>query len=175
MILTTERLLLRPWCEADAEMLYRIAKDADVAHPAGWQPHTSAAHSCEIIRGILCKPTVFAVCTKDSCPIGNIHLDPQTPLRQHDGECELGYWLGKAYWGQGFMTEAARALLVHAFEQIGVCAVWSGYYEGNERSRRVQEKLGFVYHHTDMTGDKTVHRTYLKKENWGDNHNAGIF
>ena len=110
MILTTERLLLRPWCEADAENLYQLAKDADVAHPAGWPPHTSAEHSLDVIRTVLSKPTVFAVCAKNGLPIGNIHLDFQTPLRLHDGECELGYWLGKAYWGQGLMTEAARAL-----------------------------------------------------------------
>ena len=81
MILTTERLLLRPWCEADAENLDQIAKDADVAHPAGWPPHTSAEHSLDVIRTILSKPTVFAVCAKDGLPIGNIHLDFQTPLR----------------------------------------------------------------------------------------------
>lgn len=173
MILETKRLMLRPWRREDAEKLYRLASDPAVANPAGWSPHTSVEHSREIIRTILYKPTVWAVCEKDGDPIGNIHLDFDTPLREHDGECELGYWLGRPFWGQGLMTEAAYALLRYAFDVLGVPAVWSGYYDGNDRSRRVQEKLGFVHRHTDEVpccGEKisvkTVHRTYLTREMW---------
>ena len=171
MTLETERLLLRPWHEEDAEDLYRLACDPEVGPPAGWMPHTSVEHSWEIIRTMLSKPTVWAVCEKDGDPIGNIHLDFDTPLREHDGECELGYWLGRPFWGQGLMTEAAQVLLSYAFDVLGVPAVWCGYYDGNDRSRRVQEKLGFVHRRTDSVlcaGNeiKTVHRTYLIREMW---------
>ena len=64
------------------------------------------------------------------------------------------------------MTEAARVLLTYAFAQTDAVAVWSGYYDGNERSRRVQEKLGFVYCRTDTASGKAVYRTYLTKERW---------
>ncbi|MBQ2314223.1 MAG: GNAT family N-acetyltransferase, partial [Treponema sp.] len=56
-----------------------------------------------------------------------------------------GYWLGKPFWGQGFMTEAVKEMVRHAFEDCGMNKIWAGYYEGNERSRRVQEKCGFVF------------------------------
>ena len=175
MTLETERLLLRPWHEEDAKDLYRLARDSDVGPPAGWMPHTSVEHSREIIRTMLSKPTVWAVCGKDGHPIGNIHLDFDTPLREHDGECELGYWLGRPFWGQGLMTEAAQVLLRYAFDVWEVPLVWSGYYEGNERSRRVQEKLGFVHHRTEeipCVGKeiKTVHRTCLTREIWEERH-----
>ena len=51
------------------------------------------------------------------------------------------------FWGQGLIPEASRELLHHAFEELGMRAVWCGYYDGNEKSRKVQAKLGFVYQH----------------------------
>ena len=118
MILETERLILRPWCDDDAEDLYTYASDPDVGPPAGWPPHTSVENSGEIIRTVLSKPEVYAVCLKENGePIGNI-------------------------------PEAARTLLRRAFEDLCVNAVWCGRHDHNEKSRRVQEKLGFVYHHT---------------------------
>lgn len=53
MILETERLILRPWLEDDAEELYKYASDPDVGPPAGWPPHTSVDNSREIIRNVL--------------------------------------------------------------------------------------------------------------------------
>ena len=58
---------------------------------------------------------------------------------------ELGYWLGKPFWGQGIMPEAAREIIRHGFEDIGMTKIWVGYYEGNTKSKRVQEKVGFRY------------------------------
>ena len=177
MTLETDRLMLRPWRETDAEDLYRLARDPDVGPSAGWLPHTSVEHSREIIRTILSKPTVWAVCKKDGQLIGNIHLDFASPLRERDNECELGYWLGKPFWGQGLMTEAAQALLRYAFDTLDVPAVWCGYYDGNDRSRRVQKKLGFVHHHTDRLQNsdapaqtRMVHRTYMTREMWEEHH-----
>lgn len=46
---------------------------------------------------------------------------------ERDNECELGYWLGKPFWGQGYMPEAARELLRHGFEELGMQKVWCGY------------------------------------------------
>ena len=176
MILETDRLMLRPWCEEDAEDLYRLASDPNVGPSAGWPPHTSVEHSREIIRTVLSKPTVWAVCRKDGRPIGNIHLDFDTPLRDRDGECELGYWIGKPFWGQGLIPEAARELLRYAFEQLHMRAVWCGYYDGNEKSRRVQQKLGFVYHHTTQNLDvellnekRTGHTSLLTRKQWEEN------
>lgn len=75
MILTTDRLILRPWKESDAEDLYEYAKDPDVGPIAGWPVHTSVDNSLEIIRNVLSAPEVYAVCLKENDKaIGSIGL-----------------------------------------------------------------------------------------------------
>ena len=74
-ILETERLILRPWTEDDAEELYKYACDPDVGPAAGWPPHTSVENSREIIRSILCAPETYAVCLRETGkPIGSVGL-----------------------------------------------------------------------------------------------------
>lgn len=60
-MMETERLLLRPWQESDAEALYRWASDPEVGPAAGWSPHTSVENSRDIIRTVLDKEGTFAV------------------------------------------------------------------------------------------------------------------
>ena len=174
-MIKTERLILRPWQEQDAEALYTYASDPEVGPPAGWPPHTSVDNSREIIKNVLSKPETYAVCLKDGTPIGSIglHLNGSTDMTDRDDECELGYWIGKLYWGQGLIPEASRALLRYAFEELGMRAVWCGYYEGNEKSRKVQTKLGFVYQHKTeglevrlMNEIRTGHCNLMTKERW---------
>ena len=151
MTITTQRLILRRWNESDAEELYKYACDPDIGYPAGWPAHISVENSRDIIRGVLSAPETYAVCLKESgLPIGSIGLKTgtDTDLTDRCDECELGYWIGKPFWGRGLIPEAAQALLRHAFSDLEMNAVWCGYHDGNERSRRVQEKLGFVFHHT---------------------------
>ena len=66
MMLETERLLLRPWRESDAEDLYRYASDPDVGPIAGWPVHTSIENSREIIRDVLSAEETYAVCLKET-------------------------------------------------------------------------------------------------------------
>ena len=149
-MIETERLILRPWHAEDAENLYKYAKDPEIGPPAGWPPHTDLENSREIIRTVFSAPETYAVCLEDGVPIGcvGLKLKGSTDMTNREDECELGYWLGKPFWGQGIIPEAARELLRHAFADLNMRAVWCGYYEGNEKSRRVQEKLGFVYRYT---------------------------
>lgn len=173
MILQTNVLILRQWREEDAEELYKYASDSEVGPPAGWQPHTSVENSREIIRTVLSAPETYAVCLKENGkPIGSIGLH-RNDLAELDDEYELGYWIGKAFWRQGLIPEASRELLRHAFEDLGMARIWCGYYDGNHKSRRVQEKLGFVYHHTtegieltQMHEIRTGHAMLLTREQW---------
>ena len=173
MILETERLILRPWCEDDAEDLYTYASDPGVGPPAGWPPHTSVENSRGIIRTVLSAPDTFAVCLKENGkPIGSIGFH-RNDLAEQDDEYELGYWVGKQFWGQGLIPEASREMLRYAFEDLGMSRIWCGYYDGNEKSRRVQDKLGFSYHHTTpgivlpQLGEvRTGHVMLLTKEDW---------
>lgn len=176
MELKTQRLILRPWLASDAQRLFELAKDPEVGPAAGWPVHTSVENSCEVIRKVLAVPETYAIClAEDPGPIGSISLKlgQATDMTDRPDECELGYWLGKAYWGRGIMPEAAVLLLEHAFCDLGMQAVWCGYYDGNLKSSRVQEKLGFVYHHTTqglelklLNETRTGHCTQLTKERW---------
>ena len=176
MILETERLILRHWEESDAEDLYRYASDPDVGPVAGWPPHRSAAESLEVIRNVLSRPECYAVCLKeDGRPVGavELRLNGVTDMTDRDDECELGYWLGKPFWGRGLMPEAARELIRRGFEDLGMRRIWCGYYEGNAKSKRVQEKLGFRHQRTTENVDvplmhekRTGHVSSMTREEW---------
>ena len=176
MTLETERLLLRRWTDSDAGSLYEYARDPDVGPIAGWPVHRSVEESRKVIRDVFCGKEAYAVCLKnDNRAIGAIELklNGHTDLTGRNDECELGYWLGKPFWGQGIMPEAAREMLRHAFEDLGMTKVWAGYYEGNVNSKRVQEKCGFRYQWKSEGVDvplmhevRTGHVSSLTKEQW---------
>lgn len=149
-MMETERLMLRKWEETDAESLFLYASDPDVGPIAEWQPHKSVEESLDVIRNVLCGAECYAICEKgNGKAIGAIELrlNGHTDMTARDDECELGYWIGKPFWGRSYMPEAARAVIRHGFEDLGMQTIWCGYYD-NQKSKRVQEKLGFMYHHT---------------------------
>ena len=155
MILETERLILRQGEEDDAGECYKYASDPRVGPAAGWPAHTSVENSRQVIRDILQASETYAIVLKETgLPIGSIGLHFHSDLAEKDDECELGYWIGVPYWGKGLVPEAARELIRHAFEDLGLNRIWCGYYDGNERSKRVQEKLGFKFQRT--TGNAPV-------------------
>lgn len=172
----TERLILRPWEESDAESLYEYAKNPDVGPIAGWPVHTSVENSLDIIKEVLSSDETYAVCLKDdNRAIGSIGLIPpaQSYEKAGDSEIEIGYWIGVPFWGNGYIPEAVRAMQKHAFEDLGYTAMWCGYYDGNEKSKRCQEKCGFKYHHSEnnklcipMNDFRTEHFTYLTEKEW---------
>ena len=174
--LETDRLVLRMWTKKDAAALYEYAKDPDVGPNAGWKPHADIAETKTVIREILCEPETYAVVWKESGEVigsAALMLRGVTDMTGREDECELGYWLGAAWWGRGIMSEAAGELLRRAFVDLGMRAVWCGYYEGNERSKRLQERLGFRYHHTtkdlyvrQMDEYRTGVANLLTREEW---------
>ena len=196
---TTDRLLLRPWTEADAEDLYRYAKDPQVGPAAGWPVHTSVENSREIIKNVLSEPGTYAVCLKeDGKAIGSIGLmeprcgadkkgsDAEMPEEKADRTSgadekksekekglEVGFWIGRPFWGRWYIPEAVRCLQAYAFETLGCDVLWCGYYDGNEKSKRTQEKCGFTFHHTEkevycplMGETRTEHFNRLTKTQW---------
>ena len=147
-VLETARLVLRPWAESDAPALFRYARDPEVGPRAGWTAHESVAESIEVIRTVFSAPEHYAIVVKGASeePVGAVGLmiGATSRLTTSGLEAELGYWLGRPLWGRGYMPEAAGALVDHAFRDLRLDVVWSGYYEGNEQSRRVQEKIGLA-------------------------------
>ena len=176
MILETERLILRPWKESDAEALFEFAKDPRVGPITGWPVHTSVENSREIIKDILIKEGIFAVVLKSEKKlVGDIALMVGTNnnLGFPENEAEIGYWLGVPYWGQGLIPEAVKKLLSYGFNTLNLNKIWCGYFEGNFKSKRVQEKCGFTYHHTNenkpwpiMNDVRTEHVSCITKEQW---------
>ncbi len=181
--LVTDRLILRPFLEEDAEALYRQAKDPRIGPAAGWPAHKSPEESLNVIRNVLRRPEIYAIVLRDTqAPVGAVGLqnfritdkkgsmvsyfderrsvNPTCCTQAEDGlqallcEAELGYWLGAEFWGKGLMTEAAQAVLQHGFTDLGLSRIWCAYFSGNDRSAATQKRLGFHYHHTNK--DKKV-------------------
>lgn len=175
-MLETDRLILRRWTEEDAASLFAYAKDPEVGPIAGWPPHKSEEESKSVIRNVLNGAECYAICEKGrDIAIGSVELklNGHTDMTERDDECELGYWLGRPFWGSGYMPEAAKALLQRAFRELGMTTVWCGYYDGNQKSKRVQEKLGFVFHHTCnevpvplMSEVRIGHTNFMTRERW---------
>ena len=181
MELTTARLILRPWRNEDAQALYFYAKDPDVAPAAGWPVHTSVEDSRRIIRDVLSAEETYAVVPRETSPSENaspvgstgLMIGKFSSLGIEEDEGEIGYWIGVPFWGRGLIPEAVRELMRHGFEDLCLKTLWCAYYDGNEKSRRVQEKCGFRYHHTKkdvpcplINKVLTEHVTRITKEEW---------
>jgi len=141
--LESERLLLRPPEFRDVESIAAWIGDWDVAKNLANVPHPyreSDAHefvSRKIRQRAHGEDYCFAILRKsDGVFMGCCGLALE------DGRFELGYWLGKPFWGQGFATEAAKKVLSFAFRDLKAQSVWAGWFHDNPASGRVLEKLG---------------------------------
>jgi RimJ/RimL family protein N-acetyltransferase len=140
-VLATARLVLRAPRRGDVNAIATLVNDRRIAANTARIPHPYAIEDAEQFIASVNKregEACFAI-TLDGAPIGICSVD----LRE-DGP-ELGYWLGVAYWGRGFATEAVRALLDHAFGDLEHETLISGARVNNPASRRVLEKCGFQW------------------------------
>lgn len=179
MIIRTKRFILRKWKESDANSLFEYAQNPDVGPIAGWPVHKSIEESINVISNVLCGSECYAICEKNTnIAIGSVELmlKGHTDMATLDNECELGYWLGEPFWGNGYMPEVVTEIIRHAFEDLQMSTIWCGYFDGNDKSKRVQEKTGFSFHHTCnevhlpfMNETRIMHTTYLTKERWKPN------
>ena len=182
--LETDRLILRPWVESDAEALYRYAKNPNVGPIAGWPPHASIEDSRAIIQHVLSWTGNYAVVLKETMePIGSFGImTPETGATVEgltDREYEFGYWIGEPYWGRGFMPEVITEALCYAFEELKAEAIWCGYYDGNAKSQRAQQKCGFRHQYTRqgvsvplLREIRTIHVTCITQGEWRESEEA---
>lgn len=150
----TARIILRPWKETDADILFKYASDTVLGPLAGWPPHKSVAESREIIRTLFSNECTWAIVWKKSMePIGCIGYltASKSNLEIADNECEVGYWIARTYWGKGICTEALQLIIDHCFRKEGLATLWGCFFPTNPASGRVMEKCGFV-----DTGRETV-------------------
>ncbi len=145
MTITTKRLTLRPFSADDAQAVYTLASNPNVALATGFVPHNSIETSQLVLDKILINNYTWAV-TLDGVVIGCIGrnmLDEQDTVR-----CEIGYWLGQSYWGNGYIPEAVMALSHYMIYTLNIDTVWCAYNHTNNKSHAVQDKCHFQYHHT---------------------------
>lgn len=176
MTLETSRLIMRPWQQQDAKSLYEYAKDPRIGPAAGWPVHSSEQESCAIIKNVFSAPQTFAVVLKETMlPVGSIGFifGKNSNIPMSENEAELGFWIGVPYWGQGLIPEAAGEIIRYGFEELKLNKIWCGYFDGNEKSHRAQQKLGFSFVRTEkdilweLTNEiKTEHITCLCKQDW---------
>jgi RimJ/RimL family protein N-acetyltransferase len=141
-VLETERLTLRRPTLADVKAIARLANDRRIAENTRRLPHPySQDDAIEIVRATASenRGTVFLI-ESDFAPIGVVGVD----WREPDAP-ELGYWLGVEHWGQGFATEAARAMIDFSFEEFDIEHLISGARIANPASRNILEKCGFQW------------------------------
>ena len=99
-LIASNRLLLRPWEDDDAPLLYRYASDPDVGPRAGWAPHQSVEESLHIIQTVFRNPTTWAIIRKeDDLLVGAIGYGPSCDchLPAREGEPTVGYWIAKPF------------------------------------------------------------------------------
>ena len=140
-VLATARLVLRAPRRSDVKAIASFANDRRIAANTARIPHPYGIEDAEQFIAAVNKREGEAcfVIMLECAPIGVCSVD----LRE-DGP-ELGYWLGVPYWGRGLATEAARALIDHAFGDLEHETLISGARVNNPASRRVLEKCGFQW------------------------------
>ena len=149
-VIETPRLRIRPCRIADAERVHAIFADWEVVQwlgaPAWPQPLAETRAYLEtVIVGYVQIPERYLLILEGDTLVGGIAVrDHPADHLQRDPGPHIGYWLGRAFWNRGLMTEAARGVIARVFAATGSRAIYSGVFEGNAASFRVQEKLGFV-------------------------------
>jgi [ribosomal protein S5]-alanine N-acetyltransferase len=146
--LVTARLLLRPFRLTDAEDVCRLAGDREVASTTLSIPHPYDLNMAETWIAAVgegstrSRELVFALQrTDDQALVGAIGL----VLQSDHARAELGYWIGKPYWGQGYATEAGRAVVRYGFGTLGLNRISGHHFVRNPASGRVMAKLGMVH------------------------------
>jgi RimJ/RimL family protein N-acetyltransferase len=144
-VLSTERLTLRRPEMADAPHLSKLASNIKVASMMTGMPHPYTKGDAEtfICRAAEpdrtgCTYAITSKQTKDVLGCAGLSID-------RDSKLQLGFWLGEPHWGEGYATEAAHALVDHAFGYFNVTRLHTRCRVTNSASRRVIEKCGFQF------------------------------
>ena len=148
VVLTTDRLTLRPWKESDLPDFYEYASVDGVGQMAGWNPHRTVEESQMILTHFINGKRVFALVHQGKV-IGSLGIEEYSQknypeLEELQGR-EIGYVLSKAYWGQGLMPEAVKAVIDWLFAEQNLDFIMVGHFDWNIQSKRVVEKCGFRY------------------------------
>jgi RimJ/RimL family protein N-acetyltransferase len=151
LILTTDRLLLRPLELDDLEMLWPDISDAKISKLMAWEVHTDKSQTAEFLKAEVERRStskgVTWVILKNESFCGIISLIGL--IRSHRAltynKAELAYWLSRKFQGQGIMTEAGRCVLRFAFQDLRLHKVVVSHFANNQASENLIIRLGFKY------------------------------
>ncbi|GAA4171948.1 GNAT family N-acetyltransferase [Shinella granuli] len=179
-ILLSQRLVMRAPHEDDIDALAHLANNANIANMVARMPHPyTVADAADFVRrtraGAIGK-CVYAITKADNGAfLGCCGIEPH-----EDGRTvELGYWLGEPYWNQGYVTEAAHALIDMAFRTRDIEQIDARCRVMNIPSRRVIQKCGFQFQATGMVQSLAVggmvpvewyrldRKTWVSLKSWG--------
>lgn len=149
IVIETDRLILRAFKQSDLDDFFEYASVEGVGEMAGWHHHENKGDTQEILNHFVNEDKTFALVLKETNKvIGSLGVERygmENELSEFFGYKgrEIGYVLGKAYWGKGLMPEAVKAVIRYLFEVADLDFLTCGYYCFNSQSKRVQEKCGF--------------------------------
>jgi len=168
--LLTERLVLRQPHHDDIDDLAVLANNRRIANMLGRMPHpygeAEAKAFVDTATGPRAREAIYAITeAKSGALLGCAGLNPV------NGALDLGYWIGQPYWGKGFATEAAHALVDLAFRATNISHLTASCRVTNAASRRVIHKCGFQYVGQGMmnslaAGPVTAERYRLDRKVW---------
>ena len=143
-VLETERLTLNHFTEADIPELVPLIGAREVAENTLRIPHPyEEKHAREFLASVAKENELRLAIRRrnDGRICGGIGLHPDM---QHQ-RAELGYWIGVPYWGNGYATEAARAIVRYGFDNFGLNRIFAAHFQGNEASGNVLRKIGMKH------------------------------
>lgn len=177
LLIKTDRLVLRAFKDSDLEDFYEYAKTPGLGEMAGWQHHESIDDTRKVLERFKKNKDVLAI-EKDGKVIGSIGLHPVDDEFYKDFEDrkgkEIGFVLSEDFQRKKIMTEAVKALMKYAFEDLDLDFISAGYFRNNFKSRAFQKKLGFTYYGSHIAKIPLgilapIHQTIFTKEDYQKN------
>ena len=144
----TRRLVLRKMQKNDAADMYEYASRSDVTRYLLWEPHESESYTHKYLSYIQSRYRAgdffdWAITLKDSGKmIGTCGF---TKITVEYNSAEIGYVLNPSYWGYGIAPEAVTAVMRYGFNELRLHRIEARYMIGNDRSRRVMDKIGMQF------------------------------
>ena len=164
--LETERLILRNFEESDLNDYWEYVSMENVGPRAGWPAYTDKEKARERLLLEAKKTTQFAIVLKsENKVIGSVELmeckkERYSNLEIEDGAKEIGAVLSEKYWGNGYMPEAVKEIMMYAFEDLHVPVIYTGHAKANINSSRLQDKCGLK-----IIGELPNYRTWVDGTN----------
>jgi len=144
VLIETERLRLRPVSESDIPELVPLIGAREVAATTLRIPHPyEERHAREFLASVAKEGELRLAITlrSDGRLCGGIGLHPDPEHKR----AELGYWIGVSYWGNGYATEAAGAVVRYGFEHLKLNRIFAHHFLHNPASGKVLRKIGMRY------------------------------